>query len=263
MYMKRVSILILVFGLASAAWAGQISILGDATIHVGETKVYTVSYSGSPDVRSFDIDVHLSNNNATDSAWTILAGGRDTNFDYIGAPQTTPPSYGRDVIAVSGGALGNIWLKFNITGKSVGTIQLTAGEDYQVIIDTQGNQIYPPSGYLEVQVLDCLYVGRVFNTGMTVSQSMVSRWNYLGKPNCWCCEAQKYGNGDYAGTSSAKVDTSDLTCLKASYGRSYIQSGYKPCCDFNLSGRVDTIDLTILKANYMHIEGTCSDVGIF
>jgi hypothetical protein len=109
----------------------------------------------------------------------------------------------------------------------------------------------------ELTTEDCLYVGRVFNNGLVVTQAMVDKWVYLKRPNCWCCEAQKYGNGAYAGASAQRVDTADLGDVKLSWMKSYNQVGYKPCSDFNLSGRVDTADLGIIKQHWMHTEGPC------
>jgi hypothetical protein len=107
-------------------------------------------------------------------------------------------------------------------------------------------------------VTDCLYVGRVFNNGLTVDAVMVSKWNYLGKPNCWCCEAQKYGNGAYGGGSASYVDSQDLSAIRLAFGKSYTQSGYKPCSDLNFSGYVDSQDLAKLRLNFGHQEGTCA-----
>jgi hypothetical protein len=48
---------------------------------------------------------------------------------------------------------------------------------------------------------NCLWEGRVFAQGLTVSATHMTKWNNLLKPQCWCCEAQKYGNANYAGAS--------------------------------------------------------------
>jgi hypothetical protein len=109
--------------------------------------------------------------------------------------------------------------------------------------------------------VDCLYVGRVFNNGLVVTQAMVDKWALVfnkPKPCCWCCQAQKYGNGVYTGSSAQRVDSADLGDIKLSYMQSYTVAAYKPCSDYNLSGRVDSADLGILKQHYMHTEGACS-----
>jgi len=263
--MKKLSVLILVLGMALTAWADTVSITGSTTIYIGQTKTYTVSFSGSS-ISSYDVDVHTNDvtkgtlccpvviNPSPPEGTAEPLQPEGSGYEVYGALlEPCPPS------------IGNPWFTVKVTGVATG--QVTIYLENNIIYDCDNNELYPTMGSIVVNVLadpnNCLYVGRVFNNGMTVSQSMVSRWNYLGKPNCWCCEAQKYGNGAYTSVSSAKVDSTDLVCLKYSYMQIYTQPGYKPCCDFNLSGRVDTIDLAILKANYMHIEGTCSGVGIF
>jgi len=45
---------------------------------------------------------------------------------------------------------------------------------------------------------------------LTISQTMLDRWHYVGDPNCWCCNGQKCGNAIYtAGVNIGRVDTSD------------------------------------------------------
>jgi len=146
---------------------------------------------------------------------------------------------------------------FDVSGSTTVTINKNAQRG-GVVKENGGSDLSNPVCTCAIVVDDgCIVVGRVFNNGLTVSDSMVSRWNYLGRPNCWCCEAQKYGNGVYTTTSSARVDTGDLSELKAGYMKNYNASGYKRCSDYNLSGKIDTSDLAILKGNYMHVEGTC------
>lgn len=102
----------------------------------------------------------------------------------------------------------------------------------------------------------CLYVGRVFSgtgiTTLTITQAMVDRWIALGKPNCWCCPAQKRGNGVYLPTTTAtKVDAIDLAKIKNSavWSKTYPDAGYNgaACSDTNLSGKIDAIDLAKVK----------------
>jgi hypothetical protein len=103
---------------------------------------------------------------------------------------------------------------------------------------------------------DCLYVGRVFSgtgiTTLTITQAHIDRWVALGKPNCWCCDAQKRGNGVYSPSSTAtKTDFIDLAKIKnsAQWNQSAGQPGYdaNPCSDTNLSGKIDFIDLAKVK----------------
>jgi hypothetical protein len=253
-------LVLMVVVFAAEAWADTVSITGSTTIYVGQTKTYTVSFSGSSNISSYDVDVHTNDitkgtlccpvviNPSPPEGTAEPLQPEGSGYEVYGALlEPCPPS------------IGNSWFTVKVTGVAIG--QVTIYLENNVIYDCDLNELYPTMGSIVVNVLadpnNCLYVGRVFNNGLTVSESMMSRWYYLGMPACWCCEAQKYGNGAYTGTSSAKVDTADLTDLKAAYMKSYNASGYKKCSDYNLSGKIDTTDLTILKANYMHTEGTC------
>ncbi len=132
------------------------------------------------------------------------------------------------------------------------------------IVDTAGVAMTATlPGAVEIPCLtDCLYVGQVFSYAgagpavtLTVTQAMVDRWVALGKPNCWCCLAQKAGNGVATNT---RVDTGDLNELKQSWNKSSTAVGYKPCADYNLSGRVDTADLNVLKSHWNKTTGGCN-----
>ncbi len=258
--MKRVSILILVLGLASAAWADTVSITGSTTINVGQTKTYTVSYSGSSGIISYDVNIRV--NDITKGCLCCPVGINPPPPDNPIIQIIEPACTGYEFMgSADSGPIGNPWFTVGLTGVAAG--QVTIYLEDIAIFDTAWQQINPTMGSIVVNVVNpCLYVGRVFNNGLTVSQSMVSIWNYLGQPNCWCCESQKYGNGEYTAASSARVDTVDMSCLKNSWLKNYNQSGYKPCCDFNLSGRVDTTDMSTAKNNWMQVRGTCGDVGI-
>jgi hypothetical protein len=107
---------------------------------------------------------------------------------------------------------------------------------------------------------DCLYVGRVFaatagSSALTVTQTMVTKWVWLGKPNCWCCVSEKRGNGVYTGGSANRPDNLDLNTIKnlSAWMQQYTAAGYKPCSDVDLSGKIDNIDLNRVKnlANWM------------
>jgi len=117
---------------------------------------------------------------------------------------------------------------------------------------------------LPTTIPDCLYVGRTFPatkgfSGLTVNSTHLAKWNYLGKPNCWCCVGQKRGNNSYAGGSANRPDTVDLAAVKHTntYMKFYTQSGYAPCADVDFSGKIDTIDLARVKhtGNYMQSVG--------
>jgi hypothetical protein len=98
-------------------------------------------------------------------------------------------------------------------------------------------------------------------TTLTVTQAMMDRWNYLGQPNCWCCDSQKRGNAIYTGASATKTDITDLAKMKnaAQWNQSLGSPGYdaNPCLDTNLSGKIDLTDLAKIKnaANWNVIVG--------
>jgi len=109
---------------------------------------------------------------------------------------------------------------------------------------------------------NCLYVGRTFTipTGsgsITVTSAMVTLWNSLGQPNCWCCTSQKRGNGVYTGSSATKTDLTDLAAIKNKANYLQVDTPSNACLDFNMSGKIDLSDLAILKnkANYAQVTG--------
>jgi hypothetical protein len=111
---------------------------------------------------------------------------------------------------------------------------------------------------------DCLYVGRTFPatkgfTGLTVNSTHMAKWNYLGKPNCWCCLGQKRGNSVYTGASANRPDNADLTPIKSTnaWMKFYTQTGYIPCADVDFGGRIENTDVTRIKSsnNWMQAVG--------
>jgi hypothetical protein len=92
-----------------------------------------------------------------------------------------------------------------------------------------------------------------------VTQAMVDKWVILGKPNCWCCASQKRGNAVYTGSGATVTNAADLAAVKnaATWGKSYNQVGYNPCCDFDLNGTVNAADLAKVKnaANWSKVTG--------
>ncbi len=132
------------------------------------------------------------------------------------------------------------------------------------VVDTNGNAMevtLPDCISITLHPCDCLGIGQVFSYSgpgpavtLTVTQAMMDRAEMLGCPICWCCLAQKAGNGVATNT---RVDTGDLNCVKRSWNKTCTSSGYEPCCDFNMSCRVDTGDLNILKSHWNKITGGC------
>jgi hypothetical protein len=280
--MRKTILVLLVLVLAVDAMALSVSCTKTGT------KTCVVSYTGGavdPNrPRAFAFDVSLSGNKTISSFAT-------TNTDYYIYPGTiqidanngTVKSWGSPVAGGGNGQtsmiieMGSLFstkdlshpnppptfgtlFTFDVNATTTVTVGKNAARGGVVKENGKGDLPNPVCTCLIVVTVadpNCLYVGRVFNNGLTVSLSMMSRWYYLGKPNCWCCQAQKYGNGVYTGSGSAKVDGTDLTDLKATYGKSYTASGYKRCSDYNLSGKVDGADLTILKTSYGTTKGTC------
>ena len=152
----------------------------------------------------------------------------------------------------------NIWMRITLSEQPwVGTGSGGSGPAAGYYLGETEDYFFAPDP-------NCLFVGRVFNAAcgpgpavnLVVTPPMVTKWNWLGKPQCWCCDAQKCGNGVYTGGSLNRVDAQDLTSVGTSYGLSYMQVGYISCVDFNLSGRVDAQDLTILSLHYGKIVGS-------
>jgi hypothetical protein len=117
-----------------------------------------------------------------------------------------------------------------------------------------------PPGYVKLvdanvtSDVNCLYVGKVFlatvgSPLLVVNSTMMGKWNYLGRPNCWCCLSQKRGNGVYAGGSALRPDNSDLNAIRVAtaWMKQYNQAGYVACSDVDLSGRLDNTDLNRVR----------------
>jgi hypothetical protein len=233
------------------AFAFDVSLSGGATIsNAASTK--------SVDFYIYPGSIVIDANTGTVTNWgtPVAAGGNGSSTMTIemGSLYATNDTGGHKGSPPGNGTL----FTFDVSASTTVTIGKNASRG-GVVKENGGSDLPDPVCTCAITVVtDCLYVGRVFNNGLTVTAVMVSKWTYLGKPNCWCCEAQKYGNGQYVGGSANRVDSFDLADLKAAYMKNYNASGYKPCSDYNLSGRVDSFDLAILKANYMHTEGSCA-----
>lgn len=154
--MKKLLIFAIVSGVVSISEAGTVSVVGDSILSWwGQTKTYTIIYSGSPGITAFDVEIHLSNNNATASNWTIVATYRDTQFDWIRDPMTTPPDIGKAISACTADymdlhpdPLNNTWITFTLTASSNGFVDITLEE--LGFFDTDWNEIHPTLGSLRV-----------------------------------------------------------------------------------------------------------------
>jgi hypothetical protein len=111
---------------------------------------------------------------------------------------------------------------------------------------------------------DCLYVGQVFNysgaglaVNLTVTQTIFDRWVALGKPDCWCCLAQKAGN-IVTTNLNATVNSADLNAIRLAWLKNVGQAGYNACADVNLSGGVNSADLNVIRTHWLMTVGTCN-----
>ena len=153
--MRKLLVFALFLGLVSVSEAGTVSVVGDNFLGWGETKTYTIIYSGSPEIAAFDMDIHLSNYDAIASNWTIVATNRDTIFDFIWDPYTTPPDIGKEIGTATADWLnspsepiGDTWITFTLTSSSYGMIDITLEEVF--FSDTDWNETHPTMGSLQV-----------------------------------------------------------------------------------------------------------------
>lgn len=194
-------------------------------------------------------------------------------FDLSWEPVTGAVLPALDVTIVSGTSSCTVPNEVNVpladanaaivaAGFTVGTITNHSDNDIpagNVISTTPAGGIEADCGSsvaIDVSTGPCLYIGRVFSgpgiTTLTITQTHIDRWNALGKPNCWCCDSQKRGNGVYTPPSTAcKVDAIDLAKIKNSNQWHQVlgSPGYNanPCSDMNLSGKIDAIELAKIK----------------
>jgi hypothetical protein len=233
------------------AFAFDVSLSGGATIsNAASTK--------SVDFYIYPGSIVIDANTGTVTNWgtPVAAGGNGSSTMTIemGSLYATNDTGGHKGSPPGNGTL----FTFDVSASTTVTIGKNASRG-GVVKENGGSDLSDPVCTCAITVVtDCLYEGRVFNSGLTVTAAMVSKWVYLGKPNCWCCEAQKYGNGAYGGGSASYVDSQDLSAIRLAFGKSYTQSGYKPCSDLNFSGYVDSQDLAKLRLNFGHQEGTCA-----
>jgi len=139
--MRKLLVLMLVLVMASLASAGTVTISGDTTINVGATKTYTVTYSGTPDLCGFDIDVHNNNKGTIGAPPTYLAANRNTVYDGYWQPPRDEEGAGIEVTeATDGATLGTTWFTITVTATGVkdDVITLTSQDIY--IVDTDWNQ---------------------------------------------------------------------------------------------------------------------------
>jgi len=147
----------LVLVMASWASAYTVDIAGDGTLGVGATKTYTITVSHSTSESAWaaiDIDIHLSNNKASNGTTAFIAVGRDTGYDFdYGTPLTTPPDYGTELTSASGvGASitdGGVFT-IQITGVTAGTVDLTTEDIF--CANFANDTIHPTMGSLQITI---------------------------------------------------------------------------------------------------------------
>jgi len=204
-----------------------------------------------------------------DPATGVLAGAHPIAMaDAAGAA-----AFPATVFAVSAAELANVATipatgticTLKMTG--VGTVCFSEDTLRGGVVDTTGAAMTVTlPGCVEVGAIpECFAVGKVFSyagpgnaVNMTVTQAQYDVWAALGKPECWCCTAQKAGNAVTL-NGNATVNTADLAAMRASWNKTYTVVGYNPCADFNCQGSVNTADLAILRSHWTLTVGPCPD----
>jgi hypothetical protein len=133
-------------------------VTGATDLAVGATETYTITLvRGTADIAMavWDIDLHLSNTNASWANWTILSTGHDTSFDIISDElASTPPDIGKWCSAATfSGSIGDVMMSVQLTGVTNGTtITITTEDNY--FADTTNTQFNPSSmGSLVVNIV--------------------------------------------------------------------------------------------------------------
>jgi len=277
--MKKIILVLAVLALAIPAMAG----ITVTTAQVGTTSVVQVSYTATDGniPRAFALDFTMSPANATALAPYgfnpnfYVAPGTFTYDPCTGATNWGNPIVGPNTVKFTC-EMGSLWdpcdpctahrtqppstgtlFSFNVDKTCTISVAQNAARGGVVMENTA---ITFPAGYVTlvtpvtvtVTPTECLYLGRVFPAtagfnGLTVSQAQLDRWHNLGSPNCWCCQAQKRGNGVYTGGSATKTDLSDAAALKNSANWNQTTTAANACLDFNFSGKIDLSDAAILK----------------
>jgi hypothetical protein len=283
MIMKKTFLVLAVLMLVVPVMAG----ITVTAKHVG-SGVVEVNYvmTGSDDVnipRAFALDVNLSaaNGTAAPKDIAVVPTILDPNFyvspgtfSYVGGVTNWGTGYaGSDVNGFTI-EIGSLWATndtnhpkqptsfgklFSFTVDKTCRITLKENAQRGGVVMESTAVTFPP-GYVKLvdanvtSDVNCLYVGKVFlatvgSPLLVVNSTMMGKWNYLGRPNCWCCLSQKRGNGVYAGGSALRPDNSDLNAIRVAtaWMKQYNQAGYVACSDVDLSGRLDNTDLNRVR----------------
>jgi len=282
--MKKIFLVLAMLMLAAPVLAGVT--VTAARVGTAVPAVVQVSYAmdgGDANIpRAFALDVNMSPANAT----ALNPTSTNTNF-YVALGGTTVDgnnvTWGAQFVNKTGSGftteMASLWatndpcghtarplssgtlFQFTVDKTCVITLAenaLRGGVDSNGVVMEDTTQTFPKSyaklvGTTVTLDANCLYEGRVFDpntgfAGLTVNAAMMTRWNNLGRPNCWCCNAQKRGNGVYTPAGSAsKVDLSDAAALKNTANWNQNDTAANACLDFNFSGKIELGDAAVLK----------------
>jgi len=295
--MKKVVCLIAVLALTAGVYAQNVTITADvagdtltlgydatgsAAMPVGFSFIVTATGGGAvaaaTDVGLADSFFDVFIDYAADDPAAYQAGADPTTGVLAGAhPLALTDAAGAaafpaTVFAVSAAELANV-----ATIPAVGTIctlkfdgnaTVCFSEDTLRggVVDATGAAmtVTLPADCVEVGGQECLYVDQVFSyagpglaINLTVTQAMVDRWVTLGKPDCWCCLAQKAGN-IVTTNLNATVNSADLNAIRLAWLKNVGQAGYNACADVNLSGGVNSADLNVIRTHWLMTVGTCN-----
>jgi len=300
--MKKFILGVMIFALTAAGRADTVNInVNDIEPNDCGGGTFSIEYSVSDAnlARAFALDISVDNGavisgisdyfvgvcSASAQGYGIFPGGividsngNVTDYNIPVAPFFAPDSPGQlgsNSITIE---MGSLYTGANSPGTSgeLAGFTITGANDCNLYISTDSLRVgivmentaitatpnLPGSVPL---VFECLYAGRVFQSGLVVTQAMVDRWKNTGpdcvnRALCWCCEAQKFGE---ATGTTGRVTLADLAMLKRCWMKYACEVGYCPCADFDLSGRITLADLAKIKQNWMSYPGhCCSYVGI-
>jgi len=295
--MKKVVCLIAVLALTAGVYAQNVTITatvegdtitlgydatGSAAMPVGFSFIVdagTASLAAAGDVgladSFFDVFIDFAADDpaayqaGADPATGVLAGAHPIAMaDAAGAA-----AFPATVFAVSAAELANV-ATIPATG-TICTLKMTGAGSVCFSEDTLRGGVVDTTGAAMTVTLpgcvdvpsgpvDCLSVGQVFSyTGpglavnLTVTQTIFDRWVALGKPDCWCCLAQKAGN-IVTTNLNATVNSADLNAIRLAWLKNVGQAGYNACADVNLSGGVNSADLNVIRTHWLMTVGTCN-----
>lgn len=290
--MKKIVLGVVILLIAAPVWADTVNI--DVNDEGGGTISIEYSVSDANLVRAFALNITVDNGaviesisdyvtgecNAVAKGYGIFPGGIviDSNGDPSDyntpvAPPDAPDSPGQLGSGSIVIEMGSLYTGANSPGTSgrLAKLKITGIDDCNLCISSvntlRGGIVMEDTSITGTPnlpgctplVLDCLYVDRVFNSGLVVTQAMYDKWATMGtdcvnKDPWWCCEAQKYGQ---ATGVSTRVDVADLSKVKLAWMKRPCLAGYFSAADFNLSGRIDVADLAKVKLNWMQRPGIC------